>query len=527
MMNLLRSISPHRKKNRKSLRKRRLRLESLESRKLLAATLGSGSTVGAASEFSSGELHTVERFQVTSITLRINGETTSFSPDSIVPVDHGDELEIVGMEYATGQELDGVLALEAYVSKLPESNAGSEIDYNDGRFGGGEEIAFGPGSYNSISGSWIVEEGWDRLTLSLLRYFGDSSQLENVSRLRLQVGQPDFVIDPAMIDSIMQTDFVTGETIKFAGLWSNGGLGRYHNYLEIDVSNLDTGLVDWVGVSIANADNGGVEDVVENHNANDLFDLDWVPQVAGEYEILIAVDPENLWNESDETNNRLKLQVTVNDPPSLQNIVFALDRSGKIATHNTETGETTLLGEAGAPLTDLALSQDRRLFGISLTSLYAVDIHSGAATLIGQTDRTDLNSLTLLDDGTLIAAGSNSNELFAVDRLTGALTSMGSSGYRAAGDLVSHDGQLLMSTSDAKLLTITIENGVVTNVETSLKIKNDVDGLASTDSGVIASRGNRLYEIDSKGKLKKITSLGPLDFSEIYGLASIQPNEEV
>jgi hypothetical protein len=103
---------------------------------------------------------------------------------------------------------------------------------------------------------------------------------------------------------------------------------------------------------------------------------------------------------------------------------------------------------------------------------------------------------------------------------------MGSMGDRPAGDLVSHDEQLLMSTNDATLLAITIENGVVMDVEKAAKIKDDVDGLASTDSNIIASRGNRLYKIDSKGKLKQVINLGALDFSEIYGLASIKPNDD-
>lgn len=495
-------------------------MEPLESRKLLAATLGTEGS-GESAVFGSDELHTVERLEVTSITLSINGESSSFAVDSIVPLQPGDHLELVEISYSTGQQLDGVLAVEAYASKLPEGDESSSLDYLDGRFGGGEKIAIGPGTYGGADGDWVVEEGWDRLTITLLRYFGDSSQIENISRLRLQVGQPDFAIDPAMVDAIIETDFVTGETVDFAGLWSNVGLGRYHNYLEIDVTHLDTDLIEWVGVSIANVDGDDVEGPVLNQNAADAFDLNWVPEVAGDYEILIAVDPENMWNESDETNNRVKLTISVNDPPSLRNIVFALDRTGQIATHNADTGETIVLGNAGEPLTDLALSPTRQLYGVSFTSLYSVDQETGQATLIGETGRDDLNSLAFLDDGTLIAAAATTEDLFEVDVLTGGLKSLGPTNYFAAGDVAVHEGNLMMSTRDGKLVEVTLEPGGVANVLETAKIKKDVYGLATTDSGLVASRGNRLYTVDSRGKLIQMTNLGAHDFSEIYGLTSI------
>ena len=496
-------------------------MESLESRKLLAATTAAESADSDPGVFVSDEYHTAERFQVTSVLLSINGETRPFDVDAVIPLDAGDELQLAGIEYATGEALEGVLAIESYLSKLPADDSASVIDYGDGRFGGGEAIAVGPGSHGGADGSWTVQAGWDRLTISLVRYFGDSAQLENISRLRLQVGQPDFAIDPAMIDSIIESDFVTGERVDFAAMWSNIGPGRYHNYLEVDVTNLDVGSIDWVGVSVANADDGGVNQTVQNHNGNDPFDVNWVPQIAGEYEILIAVDPENLWNESDESNNRVKLQVTVSDPPSLQNVVFALDRHGRLATYNTDTRETISIGQNEERLVDLAMAPDRTLYAISSTSLYTVDTDTGAASRVGDTGRDDLAALTFLADGSLVTMGEDSEDLFAVDLATGGLSSMGSTGYEIAGDLAVHKGELRMSTDSGWLVTILIENDEIADVERTIKMNKKVDGLASTDAGLVLSRGNRLYHIDLSGRFYQVTNLGPQEFSTIKGLASI------
>ena len=504
-----------------SRRRRKLRVESLESRQLLAASLGSESPGADSSVIGSDELHTADRFEVTAVVLSINGEAHSFDVDGIIPLQAGDELQVAGIEYAAGQEIEGVLAIESYISKLPESNEASVIDYTDGRFGGGEEIAFGPGTHGGVDGTWTVEEGWDRLTISLVRYFGDSSQIENTSRLRLQVGKPDFVIDDAMIDQVMSMDYLVGEQVDFSARWANAGLGRYHNYLEIDVSHLDSGELDWVGVSVANVDSKGVDEHVENHNANDRFDVSWTPLVAGDYEVLIAVDPEHMWDESDETNNRVKLHVTVAEPPSLQNVIFALDREGRIATHNTESGDTKFIGQADVSLSDIAISPNRKMYAVSFTSVYSVDMKTGQATLIGETDRSDLNSLAFLADGTLVASGYSSDELFEVDLLTGALESIGKTGHLAAGDLAVHDGVLQMSTTKGKLVAIKIEDGVVAQVDEIAKVKKDIYGISSSDKGMIVSRGNRLFNVDTNGKLRRLTNLGPLDFSTIYGLASI------
>ena len=301
----------------RNLSTRPLRMESLERRIVLSSDVGVAPIV-APPVVDTASTDSVEAaFVLDAIVVRVNETEQVLRNNDLLQLTSGDVLEIVRIDYATTQQLDGVLAAEGYIHKLPlDGHAAGTFDYGDGRFGGGETLALGTGVHAGLEGSWVVDEGWDRLAVSVVRYFGNESNTEGAIHVRMQVGQPDFQIYESFANAVRDMKFEVGNPVDFRGMWENSGAGRFHNYMEIDVVRVgDQDVYEWVGVLAGNASQGtSVDGTIDNHNPEDAFATVWTPTTAGEYRIIMAVDPEKLWNESDETNNYLRLSVKVDKP---------------------------------------------------------------------------------------------------------------------------------------------------------------------------------------------------------------------
>jgi hypothetical protein len=136
-----------------------------------------------------------------------------------------------------------------------------------------DPIVAGEALHGGLDGSWTVEEGWDRVSLVLIRYFGDQSQAEANISVQLQVETPDFKIDATSLQGLRRQEFRVGETAYMKIEWSNAGKGRFHNYLEMDVHHADN-MEDpvWVGVSVATLGN---KESVRLIDANDALQGRW------------------------------------------------------------------------------------------------------------------------------------------------------------------------------------------------------------------------------------------------------------
>jgi outer membrane protein assembly factor BamB len=88
------------------------------------------------------------------------------------------------------------------------------------------------------------------------------------------------------------------------------------------------------------------------------------------------------------------------------------------------------------------------MYAVSFTTLYRVDATDAALTRVGLTTATDLNALTFLADGTLLAGGGSA--LYEVDTATGDLTRLAAIGtWSFAGDMVGlPDGLLYCAMSE-------------------------------------------------------------------------------
>lgn len=168
----------------------------------------------------------------------------------------------------------------------------------------------------------------------------------------------------------------------------------------------------------------------------------------------------------------------------------------QLATVDVATGATTVIGNTGVFLTDIAFDPSGNLYGISFSDLYSVNKTNGATSLIGSLGGVSgtANGLVFGADGTLYMAGST---LYEVDINTGATTAIGSGiGYQSGGDLAFVGGNLYMAASDNNLIRIDIGTGAGTVVG-AMGVAN-VFGLATPDNSTLyGMAGQQVFTIDT------------------------------
>ena len=146
-------------------------------------------------------------------------------------------------------------------------------------------------------------------------------------------------------------------------------------------------------------------------------------------------------------------------------LVYFCDDSGKIGTIDLTTGATTVIGNAGVQLTSLAFNPTGQLYGATATSLYSVNLASGAVTKIGDFGGTEsISGIRFSGGGTLYAdasvfqqfpnpaepgkyltSGETNANLYVVNQQTGAASLVGfrDDGYQASlGTLTFYNGSL-------------------------------------------------------------------------------------
>ena len=188
--------------------------------------------------------------------------------------------------------------------------------------------------------------------------------------------------------------------------------------------------------------------------------------------------------------------------------------SNQIATVDVATGATSVVGTTGTFMTDIAFSPTGDLYGISFSSLYAINKLTAVETLIGSlgTVSGTANALVFAADGTLYMAG---NTLYTVNTGTGATASVGAIGFQSAGDLAFVGGELYMAASSNQLVkvnTVTGAGAVIGNIGVS-----GVFGLASADNITLyGMAGQNVFTISTAN-----ASTGPLvAFTPALGFAA-------
>jgi len=142
------------------------------------------------------------------------------------------------------------------------------------------------------------------------------------------------------------------------------------------------------------------------------------------------------------------------------------------ATDSVIGAITTSVG-VNLAMTDLALTGNGRLWGVTFTDLYRIDPNTAVATRVGSLGMADMNALTIAPDGRLLGAGS-AGYLAVIDTVTGAATTIGPYGsvQLSGGDLAfGPDGRLFATVigtgAGDRLVVVNPSTGAATPVGTA------------------------------------------------------------
>lgn len=255
--------------------------------------------------------------EVKGLQLRVNGQLLDVTENfQNLTFAAGDEIEVVGIDYHYGgAEPEGVFAVEAYVNKLADYANASLVDYNDGRFSDPaddvQSIA-GEATHQGVQGSWVLEEGWDRVTVNLMHYTSSGATVAGRFAVQLEVDTPDFAFDTDVIDQLTSQSVIAGDEVEIPVAWKNIAGGKFHSYAEVDIyAGPDrSGPIVWAGAVVGNADASNTVTGAAMNTRGDFTQL-WTPTEAGTYTVHYVVDPEHTWAEGDESNNDYELIIDV------------------------------------------------------------------------------------------------------------------------------------------------------------------------------------------------------------------------
>ena len=186
-------------------------------------------------------------------------------------------------------------------------------------------------------------------------------------------------------------------------------------------------------------------------------------------------------------------------------VLWIDDDRNRLYTVDLDTQAAVFIGNISATeeLTDIAMSPNGELWGISFGSIWIIDKTTASATAVGQHGISGGNALTFDSEGRLFAAGGSSDRLYSIDTATGAGTPLpGSMGAGSAGDIVFADDALYLA-DDSGRLTRLLLSGPFPYAVTPITVGNfsvsNVFGLAlasDTTGRLFATAGDTVYEVN-------------------------------
>ena len=199
------------------------------------------------------------------------------------------------------------------------------------------------------------------------------------------------------------------------------------------------------------------------------------------------------------------------------------DSGNVLSTFDTSTGEFEVIGNLGVTLTDIAMSANGELYGISFGSLYRVDAGTAETKFVGNLGRNDMNGLGFDDDGRLLATGYLGSFIYEVNTETGKMASLGDFSARSSGDLTTHDGQTFVSTTSGSLVAVEFDSqgDVVSTNVVSKSISSVTYGLASLDGEFYSVVGSDLYSVNpTDGAFSSVNDLEGLVTGTVWGMTA-------
>ncbi|APX67242.1 PEPxxWA-CTERM sorting domain-containing protein [Sphingomonas sp. gentR] len=187
------------------------------------------------------------------------------------------------------------------------------------------------------------------------------------------------------------------------------------------------------------------------------------------------------------------------------------DSNGGLVSYDTTTKVSTVLGNTGTVMYDIAFNNGGDLFGVDGGTLFKLSTTGGATTVLGSMG-SFVNGLVFGADGTLY--GSGDNNLYKLNTSNGQASLIGSMGSpESAGDLAFFKGQLYLASN----LGLAVVNPL-TGASQLIGGTTDMFGLASTVDALFGVKDNAIYTIDPTTGLG--TKVSSYTYGQAYGAAS-------
>lgn len=122
------------------------------------------------------------------------------------------------------------------------------------------------------------------------------------------------------------------------------------------------------------------------------------------------------------------------NPATASSLLHTFSNPGEVGTIDTSTGVFTPVITDAPQLTDIALSDNEDLFGVTFSQLYSLDLNTQASTLIGNLGAS-INGLGF--DNNDVLYGTGGSNFYSIDTNSGLATQIANiPNFSSAGDIV-------------------------------------------------------------------------------------------
>lgn len=135
-------------------------------------------------------------------------------------------------------------------------------------------------------------------------------------------------------------------------------------------------------------------------------------------------------------------------PARAQGLAITYEGNSRLFSFNPDTGASSFIGYTGVTnMSDLARASDGIVYASSLSALYTVNPQTAATTRIGSFGATgQMVGLDFTPSGVLLGVGADGG-VFQVNPLSGAATTLFTTGYTFTGDIAHDSGNVAYATA--------------------------------------------------------------------------------
>ena len=164
-------------------------------------------------------------------------------------------------------------------------------------------------------------------------------------------------------------------------------------------------------------------------------------------------------------------------------------------------------GQTEGGITDLAVTPDGNLYGISNTKLYGINRITGVASEIADVPGLGNVGMTFLPDGTLLATD-QAGGVRSIDPSNGAVDEIGTfgGGFATAGDLVAVANGTMYAISDEGPNGDEQDNNILLTVNTSTGVASSVGQIGYGGVFGVAVANNAVYAFTRDGEVIEINA---------------------